>query len=42
MVRALDDFGWMYYAGQKKGQQKRITLIEKLFEEGLHLLILGF
>ena len=40
LVRALEDYGWLFYVGQKKGQQKRVILIEKLFEEGIHLLLL--
>ena len=37
LVRALEDYGWLFYVGQKKGQQKRVILIEKLFEEGIVL-----
>ena len=34
MIKALEDFVWLYYVQTSQGKAKRVFFIEKIFEDG--------
>ena len=34
MIKALEDFGWLFYVQSAQGKAKRVFYIEKNFEDG--------
>ena len=34
MIKALEDYGWLYYIQTSQGKAKRVFFNEKIFEDG--------